>query len=84
MKGKVAFVAGLATGYVLGSRAGRARYEQIKKGAIKLWETAPVVKGRKKVKAIASERARTAQNFLIGKGRQALYVMTEPKSEQDR
>jgi hypothetical protein len=30
MRGKLALVVGLATGYVLGTRDGRARYEQIK------------------------------------------------------
>ncbi len=30
MKGKAALIAGLATGYVLGTRDGRARYQQIK------------------------------------------------------
>jgi hypothetical protein len=29
MRGKVTFLAGFATGYVLGTRAGRQRYEQI-------------------------------------------------------
>ena len=32
MRTKVTFLAGFATGYVLGSRAGRARYEQIRNG----------------------------------------------------
>ncbi len=33
MKGRVALLAGTAIGYVLGTRAGRERYEQIKAGA---------------------------------------------------
>jgi hypothetical protein len=33
MRTKVTFLAGFATGYVLGSRAGRARYEQIREAA---------------------------------------------------
>ncbi len=33
MPSKVTFLAGFATGYVFGSRAGRARYEQIRKAA---------------------------------------------------
>ena len=37
MKGKILFVFGLAMGYVLGTRAGRERYEQIKAGAEKVW-----------------------------------------------
>ncbi|MFV0374060.1 hypothetical protein [Microbacterium sp.] len=42
MKGKAGIVVGLAAGYVLGSRAGRERYEQIKAGFVKLWQTEPV------------------------------------------
>ncbi|MCX4974709.1 MULTISPECIES: YtxH domain-containing protein [unclassified Streptomyces] len=33
MRYRLTFVAGLALGYVLGSRAGRERYEQLKKSA---------------------------------------------------
>jgi hypothetical protein len=33
MRTKVTFLVGFATGYVLGSRAGRARYEQIRQAA---------------------------------------------------
>ena len=36
MRGKIGIVVGLAAGYVLGSRAGRERYEQIKAGAATL------------------------------------------------
>lgn len=38
MKGKILFVFGLALGYVLGTRAGRERYEQIRAGAKKVWD----------------------------------------------
>jgi hypothetical protein len=37
MKGKILLVVGLGVGYVLGSRAGRERYEQIKSAANRLW-----------------------------------------------
>lgn len=37
MRGKILFVFGLALGYVLGTRAGRERYEQIRAGAEKVW-----------------------------------------------
>jgi hypothetical protein len=36
MRYKLTFVAGLALGYVLGTRAGRERYEQLKKSARQL------------------------------------------------
>ncbi len=37
MKGKILFAAGLAVGYVLGTRAGRERYEQMKRAANGFW-----------------------------------------------
>lgn len=42
MKGKFLFIAGLAIGYVFGTRAGRRRYEQIKTAAQNIWESEPV------------------------------------------
>jgi hypothetical protein len=38
----IGFVAGAALGYVLGTRAGRQRYEQIKRGSVKIWHSDPV------------------------------------------
>lgn len=42
MKGKLGFVAGLAVGYVLGTRAGRKSYESLKSRVKSLWHTDPV------------------------------------------
>ncbi len=42
MKGKIGLVVGLGAGYVLGTRAGRERYEQIKKQWLKVWHLDPV------------------------------------------
>ena len=42
MKGKVGLVVGLSVGYVLGTRAGRERYEQIKTQWLKVWHLDPV------------------------------------------
>lgn len=42
MRGKAGVVIGLAVGYVLGTRAGRERYEQIKGQALKVWNLEPV------------------------------------------
>lgn len=38
----IGFVAGAAVGYVLGTRAGRQRYEQIKASSRRLWRSDPV------------------------------------------
>ncbi|GAA1923566.1 hypothetical protein GCM10009775_14920 [Microbacterium aoyamense] len=50
MRGKAGLVVGLAVGYVLGTRAGRERYEQIKTQWLKVWNTAPVQNQVDKVK----------------------------------
>ncbi|PYI65714.1 hypothetical protein CVV68_16855 [Arthrobacter livingstonensis] len=42
MKAKVTFLAGMATGYVLGAKAGTQRYEELKHVAAKLWRSEPV------------------------------------------
>lgn len=57
MKGKIGIVVGLAAGYVLGSRAGRERYEQIKAGYLKIWNTAPVQKQVAAVKDLGKSAA---------------------------
>ncbi|HWT32152.1 MAG TPA: hypothetical protein VN107_00195 [Microbacterium sp.] len=51
MRGKVGLVIGLGVGYVLGTRAGRERYEQIKQQAEKVWNLPPVQKQVDKAKA---------------------------------
>jgi hypothetical protein len=38
MRGKLMFLTGLAAGFVLGSRAGREKYEEIRTNAKKVWE----------------------------------------------
>jgi len=56
MRGKVLFVVGLGVGYVLGTRAGRERYEQIKKAAEGVWNAPAVQQGVGTVKDFAASR----------------------------
>ena len=42
MKGKLLFATGLAAGYVLGSRSGRAAYDKLKARGTELWHSKPV------------------------------------------
>lgn len=64
MKGKIAFVLGAAVGYVLGARAGQARYEQIKSGASAVWNAAPVQKGVGFVREKADDQIDEVKAFV--------------------
>ncbi|GGH50211.1 hypothetical protein [Microbacterium album] len=57
MRGKLGLVIGLGAGYVLGARAGRQRYEQIKTQALKVWSLDPVQEQVAKVRKVASSSA---------------------------
>ena len=55
--GKLTFIAGLAAGYVLGARAGRERYEQIRRTSGKVWNSGPVQKQVVNAKEVARTKA---------------------------
>lgn len=67
MKGKLIFVVGLATGYVLGTRAGRERYEQIRSGWLSVWHTAPVQRQVDKAQDFAKARVSELPG-IVGRG----------------
>ena len=64
MRGKVGLVIGMAVGYVLGTRAGRERYEQIKEQAEKLWNLPPVQKQVDKAKEFGKSAAMAVPSVL--------------------
>ncbi|TXK18825.1 YtxH domain-containing protein [Homoserinibacter sp. GY 40078] len=66
MKGKILFLAGLGVGYVLGTRAGRERYEQLKSTASQLWN-APLVQ----------KRVDTVQDFVRDKTPEVVEFVAE-------
>ncbi|MFN8049175.1 MAG: hypothetical protein U0P48_11465 [Ancrocorticia sp.] len=83
---------GGAIGYVLGARAGRGRYEQIKRVSGKLWNSKPVQSGVSKAKSAAGEatqdlkdRAISAVPFVAGSqyGKRADDPWTEPVIRRD-
>ena len=64
MRGKAGLVVGLAIGYVLGTRAGRERYEQIKAQWLKVWNLDPVQEQVGKVKDFAKSQAMALPSTL--------------------
>ena len=64
---KLTFFAGLALGYVLGTRAGRERYEQLRKTARDLAQTPAVQTATRNAKQAAGTAAGRAADAVAGK-----------------
>lgn len=88
MKGKVLLLIGGAAGYVLGTRAGQERYDQIKGAAGRLWRDPRVQDARhnaaEQVKEQVKEGVREAKD-RIGSSHEDpdLQSVTSPGSASD-
>ncbi|MGH3738087.1 MAG: hypothetical protein ACRDT6_21125 [Micromonosporaceae bacterium] len=67
MRGRIMFVAGLAIGYVLGSRAGRERYEQLAQVARKVRSSPTVQEATGLVQAQSTKLLSTGRDRVRGK-----------------
>lgn len=67
MRYRVTFLAGLAAGFVVGTRAGRERYEQMKRLARKAADSPAVQQAAGTAVAQATELAKTATSKLSDK-----------------
>jgi len=80
MRGKLLFVAGAALGYVLGSRAGRARYEQIKTVSGKIWNNGNVQKGVHQAEDFIQDKGPDVAEFV---GEQTKKVVRKVSQKKD-
>ncbi|WP_370615709.1 hypothetical protein [Mumia sp. Pv 4-285] len=65
MKGKLALLGGLAVGYVLGTRDGRERFEQIKGKAQSMWNDPTVQQKVSDAQDYAMEKAPEVQDKVV-------------------
>ncbi|QOQ39641.1 hypothetical protein [Trueperella pecoris] len=72
-----------AIGYVLGARAGRARYESIKSNAQRVWDSSIVRDGRSKVRNQAAETFQQAQGLASAKLHEAADVVKDKVRGED-
>ncbi|MFB9959388.1 YtxH domain-containing protein [Agromyces bracchium] len=77
MKGKILFVVGLGVGYVLGTRAGRERYEQIRKAAEGVWNQPAVQDGVQTVKDFAMARVGDVSDTVLDNAKKLVRQMSE-------
>ncbi|HNP14890.1 MAG TPA: YtxH domain-containing protein [Terrimesophilobacter sp.] len=64
MRGKLVLLVGIGIGYVLGARAGRERYEAIKRAAGRLWNDPRVQHQVRTVEEFAKDKAPDVVDFL--------------------
>ncbi|WOQ69464.1 hypothetical protein RYJ27_12320 [Microbacterium limosum] len=84
MRGKVGLVIGLAAGYVLGSRAGRERYEQIKTQVDKVWSLDTVQAQVGKVKDLAADAAKAVPAALWDGATKVTHAVTQKGSAGEK
>jgi hypothetical protein len=84
MQGRLLFVTGAAVGYVLGARAGRRRYEQIKAAADRVWNDRNVQKSVNDVvgtvQGFVKDKAPEVQDAVVG---QAKSLVSKVKKSKD-
>jgi hypothetical protein len=80
MQGRIMFVAGAAVGYVLGARAGRRRYEQIKAAGDRLWNDKNVQQGVGQVvdtvQGFVKQKAPEVQGAVVGQAKKVVSKVT--------
>jgi oxygen-dependent protoporphyrinogen oxidase len=84
MQGRILFVTGAGIGYVLGARAGRRRYDQIKAAADRVWNDKNVQKSFNDavgtVQDFVKEKVPEVQGAVVG---QAKKVVAKVKKSDD-
>ncbi len=87
MQGRILFLTGAAVGYVLGARAGRRRYEQLKAGAERLWNDPKVqssvdqVVGQ--VQGFVKDKAPEVQAAVTGRAKKVVSQVTKRGNDTD-
>lgn len=80
MKGKILLVAGLGIGYVLGTRAGREKYEKIKATANKLWNDPRVQKQVNTAEDFVKDKAPEVAEFLTDGAKKVVSQVSGSKA----
>lgn len=79
---KMAFLAGFGAGYVLGARAGRQRYDQLKSGAQGVWQNPKVQETVTHAQDFAAQKAPEVQHKIAETASHAAHVVTDKVSDK--
>jgi hypothetical protein len=80
MKGKILLVVGLGIGYVLGTRAGREKYDQLKAQALKLWNDPRVQKQVDNAQDFVKDKAPDVAEFLADGAKKVVSQVSGSKA----
>lgn len=84
MKGKILFVAGLGLGYVLGTRAGREKYEELRTAALKVWNDPRVQKAADSVEDFVKDKAPDVAEFVSDNAKKVVAQVSGKKPAPQR
>jgi hypothetical protein len=84
MKGKILLVVGIGVGYVLGARAGRERYEDIKRAAGKLWNDPRVQRQFDEAEGFVKDKAPEVAGMLATGAKKVASQVSGKKSTSSR
>ncbi|WP_341953362.1 YtxH domain-containing protein [Salinibacterium sp. TMP30] len=80
MKGKILLVVGIGIGYVLGTRAGREKYEKIKATAKKMWNDPRISEQRHNAEDFVKDKAPEVAEFLADGAKKVVKQVSHSKS----
>jgi hypothetical protein len=84
VKGKILFVAGLGLGYVLGTRAGREKYEELRTAALKVWNDPRVQKAADTVEDFVKDKAPDVADFVSDNAKKVVAQVSGKKPAPKR
>jgi hypothetical protein len=84
MRGKILLVVGIGIGYVLGTRAGREKYDQMKATAQKLWNDPRVQKQVNNAEEFVKDKAPEVAEFLSDGAKKVVSQVSGSKAPAKR
>ena len=84
MKGKILLVVGIGIGYVLGTRAGREKYDQLKATAQKFWNDPRVQKQVNNAEDFVKDKAPEVAEFLSDGAKKVVSQVSGSKTPAQR
>src|SRR3954464_746811 len=79
MRGKILFVTGPAVGYVVGTRAGREKYEELRSAALKVWNDPRVQKQVDAAQDFVKDKAPDVAEFVSDNAKKVVAQVSGKK-----